>query len=618
MKNKSETKKIIRKTYKNFIFNIKEVATFEVYYRLIALFLFIPINLFILNKFMGNTGVFNITNKDLLKFILTFNGAFYFILIMIVSFIAIFIEMAVLTYVAAKSYNGIKVKISEAVINSIKVMPNTLGTGIIVILLVAGVIGPLTGIGLCSSLIKKLKIPSFVTIELFKTLNGKIIYGVFIFVLIVLLLRWILAIPCIIIEKVSINKAIKNSIKIYKAKKWRILGYLILWILATSIINVLGPLLYTTIGAFVIYSIGVNSVAANVFMWIFVVLFFILYVIISLIAIPAFVSFTVELYYSYRNYDAEERNFGDYKKYINNRIYNTVIKYKALINTIVIIVFISMILIRPINEIFKEIVNKDVKVTAHRGSSLKAPENSLSSIKKAVEDGADYAEIDVMTTLDGKVVLFHDNNLKRINRTNRAIRDMTLEEVKTVDNGSYFSSEFNNEKIPTLDEILEYAKGKIKLNIELKPHKKDDLLEKKVSELIKNHDMTNDVVITSLNYDSLQEIKKYNPALTIGYIVSVGLGDFTKLNVDFLSVEDSMLKSKLVYAMHALGKEVHVWTLNDDYRIEEAIYMGVDNIITDNVESVEYVKSSMNDNGDTDYLSWFYEIIYTIMDRVTV
>lgn len=618
MKEKSETKKIIRKTYKNFIFNIKEVATFEIYYRLITLFLFIPLNLFILNKFMGNIGVYNITNKDLLKFGLTFNGAFYFGLIMIVSFIAIFIEMAVLTYVAAKSHNGVKVKISEAVINSIKIMPDTLGMGIIVILLVAGVIGPLTGVGLYSSLIKNLKIPSFVTIELFKTSSGKMMFAVFIFILIVLLLRWILAIPSIIIEKVKINKAIKNSIKIYRGSKWRILGYLILWILVTSIINIVGPFLYMTIGTIIIKLMGINSVAADIFMWIYVSLFFIIYVLISLIAIPAFVSFTVEVYYSYRNYESEERTFDDYKKYINNRLYNTVLKYKALINTIVLIVFISMLLISPINEIFSEIVNKDVKVTAHRGSSFKAPENSMSSIKKAVEEGADYAEIDVMTTLDGNVVVFHDNNLKRIDGTNRSIKDMTLEEVKTVDNGSYFSNEFKDEKIPTLDEVLKYSKGKIKLNIELKPNKRDDLLEKKVAELINKYEMTTEVVVSSLNYDSLQEIKKYDPALTVGYILSFGVGDFTKLNVDFLSIEYDMLKRELVYAMHALGKEVHVWTLNDDSRIEDAIYMGVDNIITDDVEMVEYVKSSINENREIDYLSWFYEIIYTITERVKV
>ena len=77
-------------------------------------------------------------------------------------------------------------------------------------------------------------------------------------------------------------------------------------------------------------------------------------------------------------------------------------------------------------------------------------------------------EIDVMTTKDNHVVLFHDHTLKRFDGTNRRIKDMTLAEVRQVDNGSYINKSFEDERIPTLDEVLSVAKGSIQLNIELK------------------------------------------------------------------------------------------------------------------------------------------------------
>ncbi|MGL5380779.1 glycerophosphoryl diester phosphodiesterase membrane domain-containing protein, partial [Clostridium sp.] len=197
---KRETKGLIRNTYKNFTFNIKAVIYFELLYRLISTFLFVPINMFLINNFMGQMGVVSITNTDLLKFGTTSKGIIYSFLLVVVSFIAIFIEMSVLTYIGYKSHKKERVTLLEACINSLKILPQTFNRGMIFIVLVAGVIGPVTGVGLYSSLIKSLTIPPFITLELFKTTGGKVFYVLIMVILVVLLLRWILSIPAVIIE----------------------------------------------------------------------------------------------------------------------------------------------------------------------------------------------------------------------------------------------------------------------------------------------------------------------------------------------------------------------------------------------------------------------------------
>lgn len=615
---KKETKGLIIDTYKNFTFNIKPLIYFELTYRLISTFLFIPINMFIINRFMGQIGVNNITNKDFLKFGLTIKGIIYITMLVIVSFIAIFIEMGVLTYISSKSYKKEKATLMEAILNSIKIVPQTLGFSMIFIVLVAGVIGPLTGIGLYSSLIKKLSIPSFITIELFKTTGGTIFYIAFMILIVILFLRWVLSIPAVIIEDNKLKTAIKNSIKIYKGSKFKIFGYVVAWIIITSLATGILLFLYIMLGEYVIELLGSESIISGIFMACYILIFYIAYIIASLISIPLFISFTVELYYKYRSYEVSERKFNSIDIYKNNKFIILIHSKKKITKRVIVGIFIVTVTLIGVNTIFFRVVGKETLVTAHRGSTMNAPENSISSIKQAIFEEADYAEIDVMTTKDNIVVLFHDLTLKRINKSNLAIKDMTFEETQKVDNGSYFSEKFAGEKIPTLEEVLKLAKGKIKLNIELKPMQENEKLAEEVVKLVKKYDMENEVVITSLNYDILQETKNLTNKIPVGYILMAGVGDLTKLNVDFLSVEKSVLKSKLVYAMHALNKEVHVWTINDIDEIEEVISLGADNIITDDVELVEEIKESIKNSGEKDYITIFYETINTILKYIKI
>lgn len=110
-----------------------------------------------------------------------------------------------------------------------------------------------------------------------------------------------------------------------------------------------------------------------------------------------------------------------------------------------------------------------VQITAHRGASGSAPENTLIALQKAIEAGADYAEIDVQETSDGRLVLLHDPDLKRTTGLKKNIWQTTYNELKHLDAGSWFSDEFSAERIPLLEDAIELVRGKMLLNIELKP-----------------------------------------------------------------------------------------------------------------------------------------------------
>jgi len=155
-----------------------------------------------------------------------------------------------------------------------------------------------------------------------------------------------------------------------------------------------------------------------------------------------------------------------------------------------------------------------VAVTAHRGSSKLAPENTLSAVRRAIEDGADFAEIDVQETADGVVVLFHDTDLMRIAGLKKNIWQVTYPEIKSLDVGSWFSKDYIGERIPTLVETIELARDKIKLNIELKFNGHEKQLVTNVVKIIEDHQFKSRCVISSLNFAGLQQVKVKKKSLS--------------------------------------------------------------------------------------------------------
>jgi glycerophosphoryl diester phosphodiesterase len=244
-------------------------------------------------------------------------------------------------------------------------------------------------------------------------------------------------------------------------------------------------------------------------------------------------------------------------------------------------VAIAMSLVGAVGAIDELRADRTVAVTAHRGSSGRAPENTLSAVRAAIEDGADYAEIDVQETSDGAVVLVHDIDLRRLVGDDRGIWELSLAEMTAVDAGSWFGEEFAGEPIPTLEEVLHVARNKIVLNVELKFNGYDVALPRRVVDILVDERVGQGAVVSSLDYRALLEVRQLAPEIEVGFIVASAITDITTLDVDFLAVSTSIATREFVRATQRDGKDVHVWTVNDRAGMLRMIELGVDNIMTD-------------------------------------
>lgn len=222
-------------------------------------------------------------------------------------------------------------------------------------------------------------------------------------------------------------------------------------------------------------------------------------------------------------------------------------------------------------------------ITAHRGYSQHAPENTIPSINAAIDSMSDYAEIDVQQTKDGVIVLLHDTNLKRTTGVNKQLWNVTYDELMTIDAGYKFKSVYPDTKIPTLAEVLELCQNKIFLNIEIKLNGHEQKLVEQVVELIRQYDMEDQCIISSTNYGVLTRVKETDSPIKTGYIMSMAYGYFYNMSdADFYSIKSSFITEEMVKLAHSYGKEVHAWTVNNVSEMERMKKVGVDNIITDN------------------------------------
>jgi glycerophosphoryl diester phosphodiesterase len=221
------------------------------------------------------------------------------------------------------------------------------------------------------------------------------------------------------------------------------------------------------------------------------------------------------------------------------------------------------------------------EVMAHRGASAAAPENTIAAVQLAIDSGAQWVEIDVQETADGRIAVIHDSDLRKIGGSPLTVAGSTLAQLRQVDIGSWFSPEFAGQRIPTLEEVLLLCKGRIGVNIELKYYGKQVRLEERVADIVERTGMTDQVMFMSLSYDGIQVLHRLRPEWKVGLLSSVAIGKLAELDVDFLALNGRAGSRHLIRAAHQQGKEVFAWTVNDPVAMASMIGRGADALITD-------------------------------------
>ncbi|MDY0322942.1 MAG: glycerophosphodiester phosphodiesterase [Candidatus Carbobacillus sp.] len=225
-------------------------------------------------------------------------------------------------------------------------------------------------------------------------------------------------------------------------------------------------------------------------------------------------------------------------------------------------------------------------IFAHRGASYKAPENTMVAFQLALEEGADGIELDVHVSADGVPVVIHDARLERTTNGRGWITEWTVKELKTLDAGSWFDPEYDQERIPLLEEVLAWIKPtSLHLNIELKdaPKMSQDILERVVA-LVRAYDLGERVVISSFHHERLVHLKAIAPEIerAILYVarlyqpwVYAAYVGASALHPYFEAVD-----ARYVREVRAQGLAIRPYTVDDPQRIRELSAFGVTAVIT--------------------------------------
>ncbi len=233
-----------------------------------------------------------------------------------------------------------------------------------------------------------------------------------------------------------------------------------------------------------------------------------------------------------------------------------------------------------------------VTVFSHRGLNTLAPENTMAAFRLAQEKGATWLETDVDIIGDGTPIICHDTTLDRTTDHCGSYYEMSLEDVKRIDAGSWFGSEFAGEHIPTLRELVDFMNETgMNANIELKSNEHSGAMSRQlianvIAEL-ERLDAGREVIVSCFNHVVLAEFKRQAPKLPVGALYETcALYDDWKANLeligaDYIHPEDAGLTRGRVEAFRQAGFGVNVWTVNDRARVNELANWGVTGVFTD-------------------------------------
>lgn len=233
-------------------------------------------------------------------------------------------------------------------------------------------------------------------------------------------------------------------------------------------------------------------------------------------------------------------------------------------------------------------------ITAHRGASGLAPENTIAAMLKAIEFESDFSELDVQETREGEIILLHDDDLARTTNDSGAIWEKTLADLQDVDAGSWMGAEFAGEPVPLLKSVIDTVRGKMKLNIELKVNPHAQKLAERVVKIVEEKNFINQCILTSFHRPTIERAKALNPKLKVGLIFDkMPIEDIYQTDWHLFSVHRELVDQAFVDKAHQAGKEVHVWTVNDAESMKKLIGYGVDSIITNRPDILREVLTSM-------------------------
>lgn len=226
-----------------------------------------------------------------------------------------------------------------------------------------------------------------------------------------------------------------------------------------------------------------------------------------------------------------------------------------------------------------------IQVLAHRGASAYAPENTLAAFRLAIEQGADWLEMDVQQTSDGQLVVFHDLRVDRTTNGRGALRDLTLAQVRQLDAGAWYGPEFAGERVPTFEEVVALAREHgVKIFPEVKDPRFYPGIEERLAAVLRAYDYEQRTIVHSFDETSLQRLHAVNPRLRLAafYTATSPLHGNLPPGVSVIGPPWELVAGdpSLVREAHANGRQVVVWAIDGASAVRPMLEARVDGIIT--------------------------------------
>ncbi|MDQ6419854.1 glycerophosphodiester phosphodiesterase [Paenibacillus sp. LHD-117] len=579
----------------------KKLLVFEYLFMLLTSFAVLPILNYIFNKIMWVLGTGSLLNNDVYRIGYSYEGLTGLIVIGVIASFVLFIEFGVVITIAQKHYFGQNVLISDALWTTLRQAPRLFGFGLVQLVFFLLVLIPFVDSPLSAAFYRLFNVPIFLNKRVFDSSQLMLVlYALLLLAALYTVLRWIFVLHFIVLEGQSITEAIRNSLALTRSKRLRLFFSLFLlngivlgvgFALISSISYLPAWLDNNVLKLFTDhYTLTLSTLLAYMF---------------TLSLIPFNIIYLTRLYYDYGQrfgIEAEDRLelkrsplLGRLEKRITGMLEGVQRKRAVYASLAIIYVCLALLVSYSTNDNLVY-AKWGVLVSAHRGDSEAAPENSLQSVRSAIEKGFQSVELDVQLTKDGTAVLHHDYQLLRMAGVKKRVSELTFDQLAKLSIGTYDAPTMpeDNEdaeegkkgepeivRIPLLSEVLAEAQGKIKLLLDLKPYGDGEALVREVVALVDAFEMEEDVYIQSFDSKSLSLIRSLNPDIRIGQILYFALGDLTTLDVDFYTIEQVMLTDQLVDHAHRNGREVWVWTVNSSRNMKEVLKFRIDGIITD-------------------------------------
>ncbi len=555
---------------------------FDVLFKALAAFVFLPSSAWLFARFVAVSGRTSVSNADIVGFFLSPVGAAAGVVSVCVTFGIALAEGAGYTMLASGVLFGVELRVLDALHLLGKCARRLMGLAIRLTVAVGALTVPVLLITMWAygRWLAEFDIYYVVTQRppgLWMALATVTPFALSLATALVwLYTRWFLALPVLVIEGTTAKETLRASGRLLAGHRRLIGSVSVAWLVLAAATPILVVTLFELGGNFIFGTLGERYAALALTTGFIGLVYLGAMSAITLVGLVGINTVASSLYYRWRpvdqspNPDALSRWNSPRGRLIAQRVMTGGLIAGGIAAISGTAAVIDRLRLEP-----------TVRITAHRGSSLRAPENSLSALSAAIEDGAHIAEIDVQEAADGVIVVIHDTDLRRIAGDPRGIWEVSSAELATLDAGSWFGPGFADETIPTLQQAIRLAQGRMHLNIELKFNGHDQRLVERVVEIVRREGFVGEAVITSLDYRALQDVRAITTAIPVGFIVASTVSRITRLDVDVLAIDRRRATPSFIRATQRAGKEVHVWTVNNRAAMQRFIELGVDNIRTD-------------------------------------